>query len=144
MTHHHLIMFAAGVGIPLLAAMNAALGRDIGSPAVAGAVLFIVALSVALTVAVLTAPEAFSKLRTAPKPLFLAGVLIAFYLLSVTWIAPVIGLGNAVFLVLIGQLIAAAIIDHFGLFGAQVAPITLQRGIGLAVMAFGVLLTQRA
>lgn len=144
MSHHHLIMFAAGVGIPILAAMNAALGREIGSPAVAGTVLFIVAFAVASSVALITAPEAFARLTTAPKYLFLAGALIAFYLLSVTWIAPIIGLGNAIFLVLIGQLCAAAVIDQFGLFGATVTPITPQRALGLGVMALGVVLTQRA
>ena len=42
-----LIMLAAGVGIPVLAALNAQLGNRIGSPAAAAAVLFIVALCAA-------------------------------------------------------------------------------------------------
>lgn len=39
-----LIMQAAGIGIPVLAALNAQLGNRIGSPAAAATVLFIVAL----------------------------------------------------------------------------------------------------
>jgi transporter family-2 protein len=137
-------MLAAGIGIPVLAALNAALGRFIGSPAMAATVLFVVAFATAAIVALLTAPSAAAKLGAAPKHFFLGGVLIAFYVLSITWIAPVIGVGNAVFFVLIGQMIAAATIDHFGLFGAQVSPLNVTRASGIAVMAFGVFLTQRA
>ena len=144
MTYHSAIMLAAGIGIPVLAALNAALGRFIGSPAMAATVLFVVAFMTALIVALITAPQAVGKVASAPKHLLLGGVLIAFYVLSITWIAPVIGVGNAVFFVLIGQMIAAAIIDHFGLFGAQVSPLNITRASGITVMAFGVFLTQRA
>ncbi len=43
-----LIMVAAGIGIPLLAALNARLGATIGSPAAAATVLFILAFAVAV------------------------------------------------------------------------------------------------
>jgi len=144
MTYHSAIMLAAGIGIPVLAALNAALGRFIGSPAMAATVLFVVAFMTALIVALITAPQAVAMVAGAPKHLLLGGVLIAFYVLSITWIAPIIGVGNAVFFVLIGQMIAAAAIDHFGLFGAQVSLLNVTRASGIAVMAFGVFLTQRA
>ncbi|MFQ1701809.1 DMT family transporter [Loktanella agnita] len=143
MAHHALIMLAAGIGVPVLAALNAALGRYIGSPAVAGAVLFIIAFAVAAITALLTNPQAVAKLPTAPRHLFLAGLLVAFYVLSITWIAPTMGVGNAVFFVLLGQLISAAAIDHFGLFTAQTSPLTLTRAAGIALMAAGVFVTQK-
>ncbi|CAN0161925.1 unnamed protein product, partial [Chrysoparadoxa australica] len=64
--------------------------------------------------------------------------------LSVTLLAPIVGLGNAIFFVLVGQLISAAVIDHFGLFGARLSPLTLTRATGIAVMVLGVWITQRA
>ena len=143
MTHHHLIMFAAGIGVPLLAAMNARLGGFVGSPATAAFALFLIAGSTACVVALMTGGLAFSKLSMAPKYLFLGGFLMAFYLLSITFIAPIIGLGTAVFLVLIGQLCAAAVIDQFGLFGAIQKQVSLTRAGGLALMATGVFLAQR-
>jgi len=139
-----LIMLAAGIGIPILAALNAALGRHIGSPAVAATVLFLIALIASAIVALLTNPQAVVKLASAPKHLFFAGVLIAFYVLSITWIAPVMGVGNAVFFVLLGQLISAAAIDHFALFTAQATPLTWTRAVGIALMATGVFVTQKA
>ena len=69
---------------------------------------------------------------------------MAFYVLSVTWIAPHFGVGNAIFFVLLGQLAAAAAIDHFGLFGARVTPLGFTRAAGIALMAAGLALTQRA
>lgn len=144
MPHFTLIMLAAGVGIPVLAAMNASLGRFVGGPAAAATSLFAVAAMVSLVVGLMTQPQAFARLGEAPRHLFLAGVLVAFYLLSVTWIAPVIGLGNAIFLVLIGQLVAASVIDHFALFGAIERSLTGTRAAGLVLMAAGVWLAQKA
>lgn len=69
---------------------------------------------------------------------------MAFYVLSVTYIAPHFGVGNAVFFVLLGQLVAAALIDHYGLFGARVSPLSFTRAAGIALMAAGVALTQKA
>ncbi len=136
-------MLLAGLGIPILAALNAALGRHMGSPAAAALILFVVALCVTLAVALLTGPRALAQAAGAPRHLLLAGALIAFYVLSITYIAPHFGVGNAVFFVLLGQLISAAAIDHFGLFGAAVSPLSLARASGIAVMAFGVWLTQQ-
>ena len=144
MAQYAMIMVLAGIGIPVLAALNAQLGGRIGSPAAAATVLFVVAFVTSLVVALVVAPQGFAKLGAAPKHLFLAGVLIAFYVLSITFIAPHFGVGNAVFFVLLGQLISAALIDHFGLFGAQVSPVGLTRAAGIAVMAIGVWLTQQA
>jgi transporter family-2 protein len=144
MAHYALIMLIAGIGIPTLAALNAALGTRIGSPAAAATVLFVVAFATSLCVALITGPQGFTRLAGAPKHLFLAGVLIAFYVLTITFIAPHFGVGNAVFFVLLGQMISAAAIDHFGLFGAQVSPIGLTRAGGIALMAAGVWVTQQA
>src|SRR6056297_3618293 len=113
-----LIMLLAGIGIPILAGLNAALGTRLGSPA--AAILFVIAF--VLTMIVLTVlgnPATLANVTSAPKHLFVAGFFVAFYVLSITYVAPHFGVGNAVFFVLLGQLISAAAIDHFGLFGAQ-------------------------
>ena len=143
MSHYALLMFAAGLGIPVLAALNAALGRHIGAPFTAGVVLFTVALLAALAVSALTGAKGVAALAGAPRHTFLAGLLVAFYVLSITWVAPRFGVGNAVFFVLIGQLVSAAAIDRFGLFGAPVQELTPARLAGLGLMAAGVVLTQR-
>jgi len=142
-TAYAAIMLAAGIGIPVLAALNAALGVRLGSPIAAAAILFVVALGATLVLLLLTGPAAVTRLAGVPKHLFLAGLLVAFYVLSITFVAPRFGVGNAVFFVLLGQLLSAAVIDHFGLFGARIAPLSPSRAGGIALMAAGVFLTQR-
>ena len=144
MTHYALTMLAAGIGIPILAALNARLGTLTGSPAAASVVLFLVAFTVALGFYLVAGPRNLPAVLEAPRHLLFAGFFVAFYVLTVTHIAPHFGVGNAIFFVLIGQLIAAAAIDHFGLFGAQVSPLTLTRAAGISVMAVGVWITQMA
>ena len=142
MTHYALTMLLAGIGIPLLAGLNAALGKYIGSPATAATMLFLVAFIVSFTFMLITGAQGVTHLATAPKHLFFAGALIAFYVLTITYIAPHFGVGNAVFFVLLGQMISAAAIDHFGLFGAQISPLSFTRAGGIGLMATGVWVTQ--
>lgn len=139
-----LIMLLAGIGIPVMAALNGALGGRLGSPALAALILFGVAGTVALTVVTVTRSWAGPPILTAtPVHLFAGGLFVAFYVLSITWLAPRLGVGNAVFFVLLGQLLATAAIDHFGLLGALQFRMTPQRAIGLALMALGVFLARR-
>jgi transporter family-2 protein len=144
MHHYAAIMFLAGIGIPILAALNAALGRFIVSPIVAAAILFTIAGLVTWALAFATGLNPLKTVSQAPKHLFFAGVLIAFYVLSITFIAPKFGVGNSVFFVLLGQLVSAAAIDHFALFGAAQNSLNFVRASGIAVMAFGVWITQQA
>lgn len=139
-----LIMLVAGICVPLLAALNAALGKTLGAPAAASVLLFVVALLSALIVYLFTGGPTIAAILATPKHLWLAGALIAVYVLSITYVAPHFGVGNAVFFVLLGQMISSAAIDHFGLFGAQVSPLNGMRAVGIAVMASGVALTQFA
>lgn len=144
MTTYALTMLLAGIGIPTLAALNAALGQRLGHPAAASVILFTVAMSVALIVMIATkGTGALANLPGTPKHLFLGGALVAFYVLSITYVAPQFGVGNAVFFVLLGQMISAAAIDHFGLFGAQMSPLTLNRAGGIALMAAGLFVIQK-
>ena len=139
-----LIMLAAGLGIPILAALNVALGQFLGSPVAAVTVLLCVAFCAIFIILLTTSSLSFARLAAAPKHLFLAGLLVTFYILSITAIAPHFGVGNAIFFVLLGQLISAAVVDHFALFGAAGSPLSLIRSLGLGVMALGVWITQQA
>ena len=138
------IMLAAGLGIPILASLNAALGQFIGSPVVAVIVLLGVAFLSICLISLTTNNFPMTKLIEAPKHLFIAGFFVVFYMLSVTAIAPHFGIGNAIFFVLLGQLISAAFIDHFALFGSSGSSLTLTRATGLALMSLGVWLTQQS
>ena len=116
---------------------------SMGSPIAAGMILFLVALLTAGVVFLFSGGSLRGAVGSPPH-LFFAGCLVAFYVLTITWVAPSFGVGNAVFFVLLGQLISAAAIDHYGLFGAQPSPLSFWRLSGIAVMGLGVFLTQIA
>ena len=137
------MMLVVGMGIPVTAALNATLGAHIDSPVAASVILFAVGLVLTGLVLAFVGPPPASAFAGVPWWSFAAAFGVVFYVLSVTWSAPRIGVGNAIFFVLLGQLIAAAIIDHFALFGAARTTLTAQRAIGLLVMAACVYLAKK-
>ena len=138
-----MMMLVVGMGIPVTAALNAVLGTHLASPVAASVILFGVGLVLtALVLAFVGLPSA-NAFSGVPLWSYAAALGVVFYVLSVTWSAPRIGVGNAIFFVLLGQLIAAATIDHFGLFGALKTTLTAKRALGLLVMALGVYLAKK-
>lgn len=138
------IMTVAGFGIPIMAALNGSLGNKLQSPALATTILFIVGGSISLTYLLIS--EGIPKhpiKEQVPIFFYLGGLFVIFYILSITSIAPKFGIGNAISMVLLGQLISMTIIDHYGLLGAIKYTFTMQRLIGLLCMILGVYLTVR-
>lgn len=140
-TVYALIMSLAGIGIPIMAALNGGLGVKLQSPVLAACILFAVGLSLALAVLLFTngIPSTLPIYST-PWYLYCGGLFVIFYVLSITWVAPNFGVSNAVSFVLLGQLLAMSFIDHYGFAGAPQYSMTGQRLIGLAFMAAGVLM----
>mgnify|MGYP001200178466 FL=1 len=141
---HATIMLAAGIGIPIMAALNAELGIRLQSPGTASSVLFLVGLLGSLIYLVL-AEKSLPNVSNFEVPIYFygGGVFVLFYVLSIAWVAPVFGVGNAIAFVLLGQLIATATIDQFGLLGAPQISLTPLRVLGLILMAAGVLFVVR-
>jgi transporter family-2 protein len=138
------LMFVAGIGIPLMATLNAGLGKQLASPAAATFILYVVGLALSLGLMLAMGGFPSAEKFTGIRPHFYMGaIFVVFYIVSITWAAPRIGVGNAVFFVLLGQLAAAAAIDHFGLWGAVQSAITPKRILGIAVMALGVYLARK-
>lgn len=140
---YSVIMLLTGIGIPVMAALNGQLGVRLGNPAAASVILFLSALLIAIAATAAVGLPEMAKLRAAPPHLMFSGAFVAFYVLSITWIGPRFGIGNAVFLVLLGQIVAAAMIDHFGMFGVSRSPLTTLRVAGMAVMTIGVMMARR-
>jgi transporter family-2 protein len=137
------MMFAAGLGIPVFAALNAGLGQQLGGPVAATAVTFAIGFVIATVLLTFTGYPPASAFTFEKPWLWIGAVVMLFYATSVAFSAPRIGLGNAIFFVLLGQIVAAAIIDHFGLLGSIKSAITPKRALGLVVMAIGLYLARK-
>jgi bacterial/archaeal transporter family-2 protein len=137
------MMFAAGIGVPIFAAFNSGLGKQLGSPVAATAAAFAIGLVIAtMLITVIGLPERAAFHFDTPY-IWFGAVFILFYGVSVTYAAPRIGLGNAIFFVLLGQIVAAAAIDHFGWLGSIQSSLTPKRLLGMAIMAFGLYLARK-
>ena len=134
----------AGVAVPILASINATFGRAIGNVWWASMVLCIVALITIMGVSLATgsgAPRS-SAFAGASWWHFTAGCFFTVYIVSITFVAPRIGLGNAIVLVIVAQVATAVVIDHFGLLGATVTPLDWKRTLGVLFLIAGVLLAR--
>lgn len=136
------VMIASGISIPIMAAMNAGLGARIGVPASVTALLIVGALASAALIP-LSQDFSIRSAVSAPAWYYLGGLVVAFYILSVTALGPKVGVGTAILCVLLGQTLSAALVDHFGWFGAPKSPIDLKKLIGLCLMVAGIWLARR-
>jgi bacterial/archaeal transporter family-2 protein len=138
------VMLLAGLGIPVMAALNSGLGTRLQSPALATVILFSLCLVIAVVYLFLTEgiPSVTYRPDT-PWVFYLGGFFVMFYIISITWVAPHFGISNAISFVLLGQLLAMNLIDHFGLLGAPQFALSLSRILGLGFMIVGVFMALR-
>jgi transporter family-2 protein len=136
--------FTAGALIPLMAILNGGLARATGGAIQATVLLFAIGLLASLVVAVTTKAHfpAIQTLARISLPQYAGGMIVAFYILSITFIAPRFGVGNAILFAVTAQLLTSALIDHFELAGAALRPLTAMRAGGLLIVIIGVVITQ--
>jgi len=133
-----LLAIVAGALIPVMAKMNASLAGAMGNIPFAAFILLLVGT---LAAGAVLAVSGAGLPRTMPEvqpTYYLAGLVVAFYILSVTFLVPRFGIGNTIIFVVAAQVISAAAIDHFGLMSTPISPISLQRMAGIALIFLGV------
>ena len=138
------IALAGGIAVPFPAAINASYGQSIGNVHWASMTLCAVAFITILAVALLSG-TARPPLAALPKVQWwhlTAGCFFAIYVVSITFVAPKIGIANAIIFVVVAQMFTAVAIDHFGILGAKVQHLDWKRALGLAFLVVGVALTR--
>lgn len=139
------IAFVAGLGLAVQGAVNAGLARGLGSAILAATVSFWVGglILTALSLASGNVGAAVSQGRSMGIGWWLAGgALGAVFVTTMIAIIPRIGVGAASAAMIAGQLLCAAALDHFGLLGMAVQPVTLLRALGIALLIGGALLVR--
>lgn len=134
-----------GALIPIQAATNTVFSKSIGNPFITGLSVFAVGLLVmVLFVLVMrVSPPTLQQLKAAPAYSYLGGLIVATYVVMITVLAPRIGVGTAIGLIVTGQIICAVLIDHFGWFNVPVHAINPTRIIGVVLMTAGVYFVMR-
>jgi len=136
--------FFAGALIPLMAILNAGIARVAGGTIPATVLLFGTGFIGTLLFALATGTPlpGIQTLAKVPPQNFAGGLIVGLYILSITFLAPRFGVGNAILFAVTAQLITAAAIDHFALAGATSRPLTTLRVVGLLIVIIGVVITQ--
>jgi len=127
---------AAGGAAAMQAATNAALARATGlGPALV--VNTVVVLIGTLALWASTGARTTFFPAGASAPLYLGGLFGFVIIASLTFVFPKIGAAYAVVLMIGGQCVAALVVDHFGLIGMPLDPLTIRRAIGVGLVAAG-------
>ena len=144
MNNLYLYIFAiiAGMLIPIQAASNIFLNRFTGNILYSSLILISIGLLflILLIIFLKPTPPSFGEVLRAPIFSYVGGVIIIIYIITITSIAPKLGVGSAVLLIVISQIFSSAIIDHIGLFGLPILPFNYKKLAGLICVIAGLIL----
>ena len=124
--------------------INSVMARTLGSPLLAASCS--IAISLFLVVALWLfwskATGDLSKISSLPWWVLIGGAVGAAFVVGGVVVAPMLGVALFFVCVVLGQLLAATVADHFGFFGMAVKPISLTKVVGLALVLAGAALVQ--
>lgn len=138
-----LAVIGAGAVLSTQAPINAALARSASDPVVAACINFLVGF---LVLAAIWAARGTALPRdiisTAPAWAWFGGAMGAFYIVALIWAVPTIGAFTATMGIVLGQLVAALMLDRIGAFGLPVHEISVTRLAGLGLVMAGLALSR--
>ncbi len=132
----------SGMVLPVQAGLNAQLGKVLENPILAALVSFGVG-TVALVLYGLLTGVRWSSISLgfqAPWWLWIGGTMGAFYVAAAVVLAPRLGIGTMIALVVAGQMLASLFIDHHGYLGIPQHSFTVLRLVGVLLLLSGVVL----
>lgn len=135
------IALLAGSAIATQAAINSQLNKSLAQqPLMAAFISFLVG-TLFLFILVLIKGQlshSLTLLGQIPAWKFTGGFLGVILVVSTTVLAPKLGLANMLFFIILGQLLSAMLIDHFGLFSMPQQPVITSKIIGLIIILIGI------
>ncbi len=142
---HYLFLFLAfltGLAITVQAGINANLRQALGNPLLASLLSFGIGFVTLLAVHLSTGGGVppLATLRSLAWWKWTGGLIGAVYVTTVILAVPRIGTANLVSLSVAGQLVAAVVLDHYGLLGLAPHPANAWRLLGIGLILLGVLL----
>ena len=136
-----LFAFLVGLAITVQAGVNANLRQAMANPILAAVISFGSGF-VALILMLLVTGGSIPPLETIKQVSWwkwMGGIMGAVYMITVIVSVPKIGTANLVSLSVAGQLVAALILDHYGLMGFALHPANGWRLLGVGLIIAGVL-----
>lgn len=138
---YYCFAFLAGVAIATQASINSQLSHALGTQPLMSAFISFFVGTCALFLVVVLQGNFWQNVQLLPNISLwkMTGGLLGVILVTVTvTFAPKLGLANLLFFIILGQLCSAMLIDHFGLLGMPMHPISWVKLLGLAIMLIGI------
>lgn len=143
-----LMVVIAGAAVATQPAFNGQLAALLHSPFRAALVNFtagaLVMVSVVTVFSLRNGLPSREQVMSVPPHLWIAGgALGALFVTTAAWATPKIGAGAFFSTLIAAQLIAALVMDHFGLIGLDVRPANLVRIAGVILLITGAVMVVR-
>ncbi|MEM6377881.1 MAG: DMT family transporter [Bacteroidota bacterium] len=141
-----LLAFAAGAFVPIQTGANTLLTKGLGNGLLSTLVVFIMASLATLAFLFAQRPELPSIQQAQSIPWYAwtaGGVLGSIYIFILIYTAPKLGMATVVGLVVLGQIVMAMAVDHFGWLGLAVHKVNWQRIAGGFLMIIGLLIIKK-
>src|SRR5262245_45791965 len=139
------IVLGSGMLLPVQAGINAQLRTYVGHPMVAATINFLLGTSALIVISLVARtplPDP-AKLSAIPWWLWLGGLYGANYIVVSILLAPRLGAATLIGASVTGQMVISMILDHYGLIGYRVHPVSGMRLIGAGLLLAGLGLIQR-
>lgn len=139
-----MMAFASGAFLPIQAGLNARLGKAGDNPIYAAMLSFVIG-TIALVLYILVTKQSVSwdGVKAAPSYVWIGGILGAFYVTVIILAFPQLGPGLTFGLVVAGQMVISALLEHFNLLVAQQQSISPMRILGIALVVIGVVIIRK-
>ena len=135
-----IIALAAGVALATQSAINTQLAKAMSGEAVIATFISFAVGTIVLFFIAWVKTDLWGNLSTVPSQPWwklIGGVLGAVVVFTTVLLAPKLGITAMLFFIIVGQLITATTIDHFGLIGMPIREVNITKLIGLIIVAFG-------
>ena len=135
-----IIALAAGVALATQSAINTQLAKAMSGEAVIATFISFAVGTIVLFFIAWVKTDLWGNLSTIPSQPWwklIGGVLGAVVVFTTVLLAPKLGITAMLFFIIVGQLITATTIDHFGLIGMPIREVNVTKFIGLIIVAFG-------
>ena len=135
-----IIALAAGVALATQSAINTQLAKAMSGEAVIATFLSFAVGTIVLFFIAWVKTDLWGNLSTVPSQPWwklIGGILGTVVVFTTVLLAPKLGITAMLFFIIVGQLITAATIDHFGLIGMPIREVNITKFIGLIIVAFG-------
>ena len=135
-----IVALAAGVALATQSAINTQLAKAMSGEAVIATFISFAVGTIVLFFIAWVKTDLWGNLSMLPSQPWwklIGGVLGAIVVFTTVLLAPKLGITAMLFFIIVGQLITATTIDHFGLIGMPIREVNITKLIGLIIVAFG-------